>query len=449
MVEGNGMANLLVLGTQWGDEGKGKIVDLLTPAFDVVARYQGGHNAGHTVHIAGRRIVLHLIPSGILHGDKLCVIGNGLVVAPAAFFEEVAGLTGLGIRVDPGRLVVSKGAHMIMPWHPVLERISEEGRGAKKIGTTCRGIGPAYEDKAARSGIRAGDLLDLGVLEAKISENVAAKNTVFRAFGQPELEAKAIFDEYKVWAERIGPYVRDVADLLHDQMAGGKSVLFEGAQGTLLDLDHGTYPYVTSSSSTAGGACTGLGIGPKSIHGILGITKAYTTRVGGGPFPTELRDEPGRRMAARGDEFGATTGRARRCGWFDAVAVRYACRINNVDKLALTKPDVLEDFEDVRVCTGYRSKGQLLKTFPAESWLLDDVEPVYRTVPGWEDSVHGAKQLDDLPRALRDYVRLIEDLVETPVAIISTGVERSQTILVRNELKGLVDLGKLGDSSFA
>ena len=437
------MANLLVLGTQWGDEGKGKIVDLLTPAFDVVARYQGGHNAGHTVYVRGKKIVLHLIPSGILHPGKLCVIGNGLVVSPPAFLKEIADLQGLGVRLEPERLAVSRNAHLIMPWHPLLERISEEIRGDKKIGTTCRGIGPAYEDKAARWGVRAGDLLDLAVLREKIRENVAAKNHLFRAFGLPPLEAGPIVEEYTDWSGKMAPYIRDVSDLLHDEMSAGRAVLFEGAQGALLDIDHGTYPYVTSSSSTAGGACTGLGVGPKAIHAVLGITKAYTTRVGGGPFPTELKNERGKMLASRGDEFGATTGRPRRCGWFDAVAVRYTCRINGVDRIALTKPDVLEGFEEVLVCTAYKHKGETLKSFPPEPWILENVTPVYRTLPGWRNSVRGASDIAVLPGPFRDYLRLLEDLIETRVAIISTGVEREETILLPAGLEGLVDLGKL------
>jgi len=282
------MANLLVLGTQWGDEGKGKIVDLLTPAFDVVARYQGGHNAGHTVYVRRRKVVLHLIPSGILRPGTLCVIGNGLVLSPPAFFKEAEDLAAQGVEVGPARLAISRGAHLIMPWHPLVERLSEERRGEKRIGTTCRGIGPAYEDKAARLGIRTGDLSDLRVLREKIEENLAAKNPVLRAFGLAPLEADAVYGEYAGWAERLVPYLRDVPGLLHDRMARGESILFEGAQGVLLDVDHGTYPFVTSSSATAGGAATGLGVGPKTIHGILGITKAYTTRVGSGPFPTRV-----------------------------------------------------------------------------------------------------------------------------------------------------------------
>ncbi len=437
------MANLLVLGTQWGDEGKGKIVDLLTPAFDIVARYQGGHNAGHTVHVNGRKIVLHLIPSGILHPGKVCVIGNGLVVSPPAFFREIEDLLSGGAAADAGRIVVSDKAHLIMPYHPVVERISEEARGAKKIGTTCRGIGPAYEDKAARWGIRAGDLLNLSLLRDKIDENVEVKNRLLSAYGAPALDAGAIFEEYAGHAARMRPFIRDVSLFLHEEMKKGKRILFEGAQGVLLDLDHGTYPFVTSSSSTAGGAATGLGIGPKSVHGILGITKAYTTRVGSGPFPTELDDDNGRLMASRGDEFGATTGRPRRCGWFDAVAVRYACRVNGIDRIALTKPDVLEGMAEVAICTGYRVGGEVLKEFPADPQTLDAVEPVYRKMPGWRDSVREARALSALPAAFKDYVRAIEDLIETKVAIISTGVERKDTIFLESELRGLLDVGSL------
>jgi adenylosuccinate synthase len=437
------MANLLVLGTQWGDEGKGKVVDLLTPAFDVVARFQGGHNAGHTVYVRGKRIVLHLIPSGILHPEKLCLIGNGLVVSPPAFLKEIADLRALGVRIEPARLAVSRKAHLIMPWHPIMELLSEESRGERKIGTTCRGIGPAYEDKAARWGVRVGDLLEPSALKDKIFENVAAKNRVLQALGGPSLNAQSILAEYTAWGAEMAPFVRDVSELLHDMMKSGKRVLFEGAQGALLDIDHGTYPYVTSSNSTAGGACTGLGVGPKAVHGVLGITKAYTTRVGGGPFPTELLDERGKKMAARGDEFGATTGRPRRCGWFDALAVRYTCRLNGVDRIALTKPDVLEDFGEVLVCTGYKYKGETLKTFPPEPWILEQVTPVYKKLPGWGSSVHGASRAAALPRAFKDYLSFIEDLVETRVAVISTGVEREATVLLAQELRGLVDLRKL------
>ena len=437
------MANLLVLGTQWGDEGKGKIVDLLTPAFDVVARYQGGHNAGHTVYVNGRKVVLHLIPSGILHPGKTCVIGNGLVVSPPAFFKEIEDLLSGGAAAEAGRIIVSDKAHLIMPYHPVVERISEEARGEKRIGTTCRGIGPAYEDKAARWGVRTGDLRNLVVLRDKIRDNVEVKNRLLAAYGAPALDAGAIFDEYAGYAERMKPFIRDVSLFLYEEMKRGKRILFEGAQGVLLDLDHGTYPFVTSSSSTAGGAATGLGIGPRSIQAILGITKAYTTRVGSGPFPTELADEAGRQMASRGDEFGATTGRPRRCGWFDALAVRYACRVNGIDRIALTKPDVLEGMAEVSICTGYRFRGDVLKEFPTEPWILDAVEPVYREMPGWRDSVRKARDRARLPAAFKDYVRAIEDLIETKVAVISTGVEREDTVFLEPEFDALVDVAGL------
>jgi adenylosuccinate synthase len=431
------MANLLVLGSQWGDEGKGKIVDLLTPAFDIVARYQGGHNAGHTVYVNGKKIVLHLVPSGILHPGKVCIIGNGLVVSPEAFFRELGDLRNQGVEVDATRIVVSRNAHLIMPYHPLMEKISEEGRGEKKIGTTCRGIGPAYEDKAARWGIRAGDLLYPALLADKIRENVEVKNKLFAAYGIPLLDASGMVDEYTNYASRLAPYIRDASLYLDEAMKAGKRVLFEGAQGVLLDLDHGTYPFVTSSSSTAGGVATGLGVGPKSIHFILGITKAYTTRVGSGPFPTELSDEKGKLLAARGDEFGATTGRPRRCGWFDAVAVRYACRVNGIDRIALTKPDVLEGLGDVEICTAYRYKGAVLKEFPTEPYILAEVIPVYRKLPGWKDSVHGARKTAAFPAAFTDYVKVIEDLIETRVAIISTGVEREDTVIVEPGIEAL------------
>jgi adenylosuccinate synthase len=439
------MANLLVLGTQWGDEGKGKVVDLLSPAFDIVARYQGGHNAGHTVYVKGRKTVLHLIPSGILNPGKLCVIGNGLVVSPAALFQEVDDLKARGIEVGPERLAVSRAAHLIMPWHPLLEQAAEASRGDKKIGTTCRGIGPAYEDKAARWGIRAGDLLEPEVLAAKIDENIRVKNPVLAASGLPPLDAGAILDEYLGWAAKMRPYIKDVSLLLAESVRAGKAILFESAQGTLLDLDHGTYPYVTSSSATAGGVCTGLGIPPRSIGFILGVAKAYTTRVGAGPFPTEIFDELGRTIAARGDEFGATTGRPRRCGWFDAVAVRYACRVNGVDGLALTKPDVLAGLGEVKVAVAYRYKGEKLREFPSEPWVLEKAEPVYRSFRGWPESLRQAREAAGLPAAFREYLKAVEDLVETRVSVISTGFEREDTILNDPDLVAAFGLGGVAD----
>jgi len=436
------MANLLVLGTQWGDEGKGKIIDLLASAFDVVARYQGGHNAGHTVYFKGKKVVLHLIPSGILHPSKLCVIGNGVVIDPKAFLEEIQELKKFGVVID-NNLIISKGAHLIFPYHSLKEKISEERRGAKKIGTTCRGIGPSYEDKVARLGIRAADLLDRSVLREKIRENVGEKNIHLGYYQQPKLDPDKIFNEYTDYASKIKKYVKDVSLLLDEKIKEGKSILFEGAQGALLDIDHGTYPYVTSSNPTAGGVCTGLGIGPDKIHAVLGIAKAYTTRVGGGPFPTEIFDEKGKLISERGNEFGATTGRPRRCGWFDAVAVSYSCRLSGIGKIALTKPDVLDGLEEIKVCVGYKYKGELLPSFPAESWILEKVVPQYRTVKGWKSTVHEKTDFSSLPVAFKDYLKLIEDLIQTKVSVISTGTERNDTILREEELKGFLDLEKI------
>ncbi|MBC7350192.1 MAG: adenylosuccinate synthase [Candidatus Aminicenantes bacterium] len=432
------MGNLLVLGTQWGDEGKGKVVDFLAPAFDIVARYQGGHNAGHTVYLGGKKVVLHLIPSGILHPDKICVIGNGLVVSPQAFFKEMEELKALGVEVNPARLLVSRAAQVIMPYHPLLEKIAEQSRGQKMIGTTCRGIGPCYEDKAARWGIRVGDLLEPEILKEKIEASLAIKNKIFEAFGYQRLQVEPILEEYKALGEKLAPYITDVSVFLSQQIKSGRMVLFEGAQGALLDLDHGTYPYVTSSSCTAGGVCTGLGLSPKDVTGVLGITKAYTTRVGSGPFPTELKDEAGALIARKGDEFGATTGRARRCGWFDAVAVRYACRINGVDLIALTKPDVLEELTEIKACYAYRYKGSLIKDFPAEPWILEKVEPEYRSFPVWSSSIHRQKDWTGLPAGFLDYLHWLEDALETRVGLISTGVGREDIIYRREEFQKIL-----------
>lgn len=432
------MSNLLVLGTQWGDEGKGKIVDFLAPAFEIIARYQGGHNAGHTVYLAGKKIVLHLIPSGILHPDKVCVIGNGLVFSPQAFFKEIEDLKALGIEVNEKRLLVSRAAQVIMPYHPLMEKINEDLRGKKMIGTTCRGIGPCYEDKAARWGIRVADLLEPEILKEKIEDNLAAKNRIFEAFGYAPLKVEPIFEEYRKLGEKLAPFVADISVFLHEQIKSGKSVLFEGAQGALLDLDHGTYPFVTSSNSTAGGVCTGLGLAPRQVQAVLGITKAYTTRVGGGPFPTELKDETGALIARRGDEFGATTGRPRRCGWFDAVAVRYACRINGVEVMALTKPDVLEGLQEIKACFAYRYKGSRLTEFPAEPWILEKVEPEYRTFPVWSKSIHRLRNYEELPSGFLDYLHWIEDTLETKVALISTGVDRQDIICLKEEMEKIL-----------
>lgn len=436
------MANLLVLGTQWGDEGKGKVIDLLTPSFDIVARYQGGHNAGHTVFVSGKKIILHLIPSGILHQGKLCVIGNGVVVQPQAFLEEISALQKIGVRVDDN-IAISKNAHLILPYHAQVERISEERRGSHRIGTTCRGIGPAYEDKAARRGIRAGDLLDLSVLKEKIFQNVEEKNVLFSSHNQTLLDPLKIFEQYSAYASQLKKYVKDVSLLLHEKARQGESILFEGAQGTLLDIDHGTYPYVTSSNPTAGGVGTGLGIGLDKVEYVLGVTKAYATRVGGGPFPTEISDAQGKLLLERGNEFGATTGRPRRCGWFDVLAVAYSCRVSGIKKIILTKPDVLDGLEKIKVCVGYKYKGSRLPHFPTESWILEKVVPQYKTIKGWKKSIHQQTDYSSLPSAFTDYIKLIEDLVQAKVAAVSTGMERRDTIFIQDEWQGMVDLKKI------
>ncbi len=436
------MSNLLVVGTQWGDEGKGKIIDLLASAFDVVARYQGGHNAGHTVCVNGRKIVLHLIPSGILRRGRLCVIGNGVVLDPKAFLDEIEELKRYGAEVDDN-IIISKNAHLVLPYHPIIERINEERRGTKKIGTTCRGIGPCYEDKMARRGIRAGDLLNLAVLKEKIERNIEERNAYLSHHQQAPLDPEKIFEEFAGYASRMGKYITDVALFLDKKIKEGKSILFEGAQGTLLDIDHGTYPYVTSSSSTVGGVCTGLGIPPKALGSVIGVTKAYTTRVGGGPLPTEIFDEKGKLILEKGNEFGATTGRPRRCGWFDAVAVSYSCRLNGIEKIALTKPDVLDDFDDILVCDAYAHKGEILHHFPAESWILEEAVPQYKKIRGWKKSVRKTTDLSFLPQAFKDYLKLIEDLIQARIVIISTGMERSDTILVEPALSDVVDVERV------
>ncbi len=436
------MANIVVLGTQWGDEGKGKIIDLFAPSFDVVARSQGGHNAGHTVYANGKKIVLHLIPSGILRSDKLCIIGNGVVIDPEAFLKELEELGSFGVK-NYGKVRISKKAHLILPYHSMLENISERELGEKKIGTTCRGIGPAYRDKAARMGVRVGDLLNLSALREKIEQNVAEKNIYLAHFGQEKLDPNQVFEEIAAFAPRLEKYIDDVSLLLDDCIDQGKSILFEGAQGTLLDIDHGTYPYVTSSNSTVGGVCTGLGIGPDKIDAVIGITKAYTTRVGGGPFPTEIHGESGNLLMERGNEFGATTGRPRRCGWFDAVAVGYSCRINGINNIVLTKPDVLDGMEEIQVCVGYKHKGAPLRSFPSDVWELEGVEPVLKKVPGWKKPIKGLKDYSFLPQAFKDYVTMIEDLIHVKVSVISTGQERGESILIEEKLNSLMDLDKI------
>jgi len=423
--------NLAVLGAQWGDEGKGKIVDLLTPRFDIVARYQGGHNAGHTVYVNGTKFVLRLIPSGILHPGITCVIGNGVVVDPLALFAEVDELAKSGIEVGD-RLIVSDKAHLILPYHRDLDLLAEARRGDRKIGTTSRGIGPAYEDKIARRGIRVGDLADAEALAQGVRDNVAARN---RLVADSTMDWKPVLGQLLDQANRLRPWIRDVSLMLGDAMTKGRSILFEGAQGTLLDIDHGTYPYVTSSNASIGGVCTGLGVGPRAIDSVMGVVKAYTTRVGEGPLPTELSGEMGHRLRESGNEYGAVTGRPRRCGWYDAVAARYAARINGLDALALTKLDVLDGLERIDICTAYRSGSRTLTEFPSDAGQLAACEPVYESWPGWSTPTRAVRRYSDLPENARQYIARLEEVSGVRAAIISTGSERNDTIFREDVLK--------------
>ena len=419
--------NIAVLGAQWGDEGKGKIVDMLTPHFSAVARYQGGHNAGHTVYVNGKKFVLHLIPSGILHAGVTCLIGNGVVIDPQALFAEVEELARGGITVD-GRLKISEKAHIILPYHRELDVLSEARRGERKIGTTSRGIGPAYEDKIGRRGIRVCDLLgDRTALADEVRENVSARN---RMIIDSTLDWKPVFDQVVAFGERMRPWVADVSLSLHTMMAEGKTVMFEGAQATLLDIDHGTYPFVTSSNASVGGVCTGLGVPPRAIGGVLGVAKAYTTRVGEGPLPTELSGALADRLRETGQEYGASTGRPRRCGWYDAVVVRYSARVNGLDAIALTKLDVLDGLPEVLICTGYTTTGTgTITDFPADLRVLIGAEPVYERMPGWSSPTKGVTEFDRLPAEAQRYVKRLEDVSGVDCAIISTGSDRRETIV--------------------
>ncbi|MBA3241292.1 MAG: adenylosuccinate synthase [Acidobacteria bacterium] len=426
---------IVVIGAQWGDEGKGKIVDLMAERFDVVARYQGGHNAGHSVQVGERSFVLHLIPSGIVHEGKTCVLGNGMVIDPKAFFQEADRLAEQGVSVTPERVLISSRAHLILPYHRALDHTSEERLGNERVGTTLRGIGPAYEDKAGRRGIRVADAVVPEVLRSRIERNLEDANRIIEAYGGQALDSAQVFDEMSPLVERLSPFIADTTLFINRAVREGRSVLIEGAQATLLDVDHGTYPFVTSSSTTAGGACMGTGLAPQRISGVLGIVRTYTTRVGEGPFPTEMLEaeaELGQLIRERGREYGASTGRPRRCGWFDAFATRYAAEINGFDSVALTKLDVLDALDEVKVCVGYRLGGRALESFPAVSKDLRDVEPVYETLPGWKTSTEGVTELDHLPSEARGYVEFISQQIGVPIGIVSTGPERGQTILVRN-----------------
>lgn len=437
------MANVVIVGMQWGDEGKGKIVDLLCPAFDGVVRYQGGHNAGHTVRFRDQHFSLHLIPSGILHPDMLCVLGNGMVVAPDALLGELGRLYEAGVRFD-GRLFLSNRAHVLLPCHAELDKAREEAQGAGKIGTTSRGIGPAYESKVSRFGLRmvdlfAPDLEDrLRVLLSRIQHELSHLK------GEPLPSPAAYADQCREWGERLKPSLRDTEQLLNTWIREGKSILFEGAQGALLDVDHGTYPYVTSSNSTAGGACTGTGVPPTRIDGAIGVLKAYTTRVGGGPFPSELSGSTADFLRRRGNEFGTTTGRPRRCGWFDAVVARYAQLLNGVDTVALTKLDVLDDFDEIPVCVSYQLHGETLRNLPPDRRSLEAAEPVLRTMKGWKRSTVGILDEADLPQEARDYVDFIEQEIEAPVSFISTGPRREETIIREHDSLVRLTSGRLG-----
>jgi len=417
--------NIAVLGAQWGDEGKGKIVDLLTPNFSVVGRYQGGHNAGHTVYVRGQKFVLHLIPSGILHAGVSCLIGNGVVVDPSALFAEIDELSGLGISVE-GRLFVSDRAHLILPYHRELDVLSEARRGERKIGTTSRGIGPAYEDKIGRRGVRLCDLADTAALADEIRDNVHARNQMIK---DSHLEWRQVYETLLTQGERLKGWAVDGSLFLHQAMRDGRRVLFEGAQGTMLDIDHGTYPFVTSSNASIGGVCTGLGVPPQTIGGVLGVAKAYATRVGEGPFVTELHDALGERLRETGHEYGASTGRPRRCGWYDAVAVRYAARVNGIGALALTKLDVLDGLEQIQVAVAYRINGREVHDFPATLPNDSSVEPVYESWPGWTAPTKGATSYAALPPEAQRYIARLEEVSGVPVGLISTGSDRDETII--------------------
>jgi adenylosuccinate synthase len=422
------MSVSILVGCQWGDEGKGKIVDILSENYEIVARYQGGANAGHTVQISDKQFILHLIPSGILRENVTCVIGNGVVIDPKALLEEIQLLENNGIKIS-GRLFISHNAHLIMPYHKLLDTINESG--VNKIGTTGRGIGPCYIDKYARKGIKIVDLLNKSVLEKKIRENINEKNNLLKKiYEKEELDVEEIIKEYTEFDKIIDQYIKDVPAYLNNSIAEGKSILLEGAQGALLDVDHGTYPFVTSSNPTAGGACTGTGIPPNRINDVIGIVKAYTTRVGNGPFPTELIDNEGETLRKLGAEYGATTGRPRRCGWFDAFLVKYSCMINGIDSVSITKLDILGNFDIIKVCTGYELDGKKLKSFPTDISQLEKINPVYENLKGWKSDISNIRNYNALPEETKDYLDFISSECQFNIKIISVGPKRSQTIFM-------------------
>ena len=427
------MANVVIVGAQWGDEGKGKVVDIYTEYAQDVVRFQGGNNAGHTLVVGDEKTVLHLIPSGILHEGKRCIIGNGVVLDPKVFLQEIDNLKARGYLKDDGQLVVDGNVHIIMPYHKAIDIAREKASGERKIGTTGRGIGPTYEDKIGRRGIRLNDLVRPEVFARKVGEVLPEKNFFLEKFlGEAPLALQEILDEYGEYARRLAPYLGCASTLLNHSITERHNILFEGAQGSLLDIDHGTYPYVTSSSTVAGGACTGSGIGPRFIDAVVGISKAYVTRVGEGPFPTELHDAMGEQLRRTGQEFGATTGRPRRTGWFDAVALREAVRTNGMTGLAITKLDVLNELATIRVCTAYDCDGERLETFPRDAEVLSRCTPVYEDLPGWQSDISGAGSFDELPEKARAYLRKLEEFTGCPVVLVSVGPRRDQTIQLQN-----------------
>lgn len=428
---------IVIIGAQWGDEGKGKVVDLLADRFDIVARYQGGHNAGHSVYVGDKAFVLRLLPSGIIHESSTCVLGNGMVIDPKAFFEEVDQMQSQGISISPERLKVSSRAHLIMPYHRALDHTSEERLGNEKIGTTLRGIGPAYEDKAGRRGIRVSDALVPELLKLRIERNLEEANRIIVTYGQQPLYADQIFDEISALAERLRPFVCETSHFFAEAKRENKKILLEGAQATLLDVDHGTYPYVTSSNPTAGGAAVGAGIPPHHISGVLGIVRTYATRVGEGPFPTEMLDaeeETANLIRQRGNEYGSVTKRPRRCGWFDAVATRYAAELNGFNSVALTKLDVLDALDEIKVCVGYEIDGERIDTFPAVSQDLQKIKPIYETLEGWKSETLGITEIADLPEKARQYVEFLSESIGVEIGLISTGPERDQTIILKDSV---------------
>ena len=426
------MANIVIVGTQWGDEGKGKIVDLLSEFADIVVRFQGGNNAGHTIVVNGEQFISHLVPSGILQ-KKTCLIGNGMVVDPAVLVEEIDNLESKGIKVDSDNLKISEKAHIIMPYHKQIDIAREKKKGDKKIGTTGRGIGPCYEDKACRRGIRFVELIDFEGFTEKIKTVLEEKNFYLKNYLSSEtLDPESIIDQYKGYAERLAPHVVNISVVMNRAIKANQQILFEGAQGTHLDIDHGTYPYVTSSNTISGNACCGSGIGPKEITGVVGIVKAYTTRVGEGPFPTELFDDIGDAIQVKGAEFGATTGRKRRCGWLDSVLLRNSARLNGLTGLAITKLDVLDELESLKICTAYEYNGEIIHDFPASIKVLKGCKPVFETLPGWPEDISDVRKIEDLPQNAKNYLSRIEELTETPIQIISVGPGRDQTIIVNN-----------------